>query len=73
MPDEGQELDTAISDALLPEKGVLTHYVIVAEYYDEAGERMLVTDSSDATAAWQRDGLLYHALNEWDWDDDEED
>lgn len=50
-------LHQAIADALVPEGGVLTRFVIVAEY-DDGAARWLITDQSDGLTDWDRSGML---------------
>jgi hypothetical protein len=73
MPD--QELTDALRDALVPQgNGIITRYVVIAEYVDaEDGRAMLVRDQSDGLAEWECQGLLWNALNsdpeDWIQDD----
>jgi hypothetical protein len=71
-----QELSEALRDALVPQaNGIITRYIIVAEYVDGEGRAMLVKDTSDALAEWEAQGLLWNALNAdpEDWVNDAED
>lgn len=54
--------------------GVLTAWVVVAEWMTPDGERWLTRLDSDAITAWQRDGMLDHGLRgDWDPEDDPDD
>jgi hypothetical protein len=73
MPD--QELSEALRDALIPQgQGIVTRYIVIAEYVDTEGNRMLVRDTSDDLAEWETQGLLWNTLNtdpdDWAWDDE---
>ena len=53
------------------EGAVAVRYVVVVDWARQDGTRWVSRIASDGLTAWERDGLLHHALN-GDWDDSAE-
>lgn len=52
---------------------ILTGWVVVAEFTEDDGERVLTRVQAEGITSWARQGLLYNALQEDHWiaEDDE--
>jgi hypothetical protein len=50
-------------------EGMLTGWVLVAEWMDTQGERWLSKFASEGSTQWQIQGYMHHSLYE-SWDDD---
>jgi len=60
-----EQLHEEIRRALLPEGGMVTKYIVIAETIDENGEQDLIMNESLGMQMWDREGLLHHALFSW--------
>lgn len=67
--EEEGKIEDLIDEVLTPEGGVLTGYIIIAEYIDLEGVKGFVTDNSSDMAPWTRDGLLDHVKQSFEIDE----
>ncbi len=69
---------SAIEQAIIGPRGadapLLVGWVLVAEFADLDGRRILARFGSETLTDWQRDGYLHNALfGPWNAEDDDED
>jgi len=69
-----EEERAAITSAIAPatdKAGIVTAWVVVAEFMDEEGKKFLQRLDSEGMTVWQRNGMLRDALCGDNWDDGE--
>jgi len=60
-----EQLNEELRAKLLPDGGMITKYIVIAEYIDENGELDLMMNESQGLQMWDREGMLHHALFSW--------
>ena len=60
-----EQLDGIIREKLLPDGGMVTKYILIAEVINDDGEQDLIMNESLGMQMWDREGLLHHALFSW--------
>lgn len=62
-------LEDAVQRHIVPEGGMLTRWVVIAEWMDADGHKDLIAENATDMEQWDVDGLLQYALNNVDWED----
>ena len=67
-----EQLNEELRAKLLPDGGMITKYVVIAESINDEGEIDVIMNESAGMQMWDREGLLHHALFNWVPEIDEE-